>query len=75
MLQTELIASLESMQRSTERSSSSSSSSTSWSRTTDRDSSWPSPAKRPAGRTKFQETRHPVFRGVRRRGTAGRWVL
>ncbi|KAJ1253987.1 hypothetical protein BS78_07G216500 [Paspalum vaginatum] len=30
--------------------------------------------KRPAGRTKFQETRHPVFRGVRRRGRAGRWV-
>ncbi|XP_047069847.1 dehydration-responsive element-binding protein 1J-like [Lolium rigidum] len=59
------------MQRSTERSSSGSSS-TSWGRTTD--SSWPSPPKRPAGRTKFQETRHPVFRGVRRRGTAGRWV-
>ncbi|KAL6646288.1 hypothetical protein ACP70R_017896 [Stipagrostis hirtigluma subsp. patula] len=34
----------------------------------------PSPPKRPAGRTKFQETRHPVFRGVRRRGRAGRWV-
>ncbi|KAL6900656.1 hypothetical protein ACP4OV_005332 [Aristida adscensionis] len=33
-----------------------------------------SPSKRPAGRTKFQETRHPVFRGVRRRGRAGRWV-
>ncbi|XP_062196226.1 dehydration-responsive element-binding protein 1I-like [Phragmites australis] len=33
-------------------------------------------AKRPAGRTKFRETRHPVFRGVRRRGRAGRcrWV-
>ncbi|KAM0921423.1 hypothetical protein ACQ4PT_006819 [Festuca glaucescens] len=30
--------------------------------------------KRPAGRTKFRETRHPVFRGVRRRGNAGRWV-
>ncbi|KAG8087758.1 hypothetical protein GUJ93_ZPchr0010g9750 [Zizania palustris] len=30
--------------------------------------------KRPAGRTKFHETRHPVFRGVRRRGRAGRWV-
>ncbi|RCV32153.1 hypothetical protein SEVIR_6G241400v4 [Setaria viridis] len=33
--------------------------------------------KRPAGRTKFRETRHPVFRGVRRRGCAGgrwRWV-
>jgi hypothetical protein len=27
-----------------------------------------------AGRTKFRETRHPVFRGVRRRGNAGRWV-
>jgi len=40
--------------------------------------STPSPAatpnKRPAGRTKFRETRHPVFRGVRRRGQAGRWV-
>jgi hypothetical protein len=34
---------------------------------------WTSP-KRPAGRTKFRETRHPVFRGVRRRGSAGRWV-
>ena len=32
------------------------------------------PPKRPAGRTKFRETRHPVFRGVRRRGQAGRWV-
>lgn len=32
------------------------------------------PKKRPAGRTKFRETRHPVFRGVRRRGAAGRWV-
>ncbi|CAM0952527.1 unnamed protein product [Alopecurus aequalis] len=31
-------------------------------------------AKRPAGRTKFKETRHPVYRGVRRRGSAGRWV-
>ncbi|XP_047050160.1 dehydration-responsive element-binding protein 1H-like [Lolium rigidum] len=30
--------------------------------------------KRPAGRTKFKETRHPVYRGVRRRGSAGRWV-
>ncbi|CAN6218439.1 unnamed protein product [Urochloa humidicola] len=38
-------------------------------------SSSPQPAKkRPAGRTKFRETRHPVFRGVRRRGAAGRWV-
>ncbi|KAJ1290480.1 hypothetical protein BS78_02G247100 [Paspalum vaginatum] len=35
---------------------------------------WASPPKRPAGRTKFRETRHPVFRGVRRRGNAGRWV-
>ncbi|CAL5045432.1 unnamed protein product [Urochloa decumbens] len=32
------------------------------------------PPKRPAGRTKFRETRHPVYRGVRRRGPAGRWV-
>ncbi|KAF7073737.1 hypothetical protein CFC21_078684 [Triticum aestivum] len=31
-------------------------------------------AKRPAGRTKFRETRHPVYRGVRRRGNAQRWV-
>uniref|UniRef100_A0A8I6XEI2 AP2/ERF domain-containing protein n=1 Tax=Hordeum vulgare subsp. vulgare TaxID=112509 RepID=A0A8I6XEI2_HORVV len=30
------------------------------------------PPKRPVGRTKFSETRHPVYRGVRRR--AGRWV-
>ncbi|XP_051184169.1 dehydration-responsive element-binding protein 1H-like [Lolium perenne] len=30
--------------------------------------------KRPAGRTKFKETRHPVYRGVRRRGSNGRWV-
>jgi hypothetical protein len=35
---------------------------------------WTSPPKRPAGRTKFRETRHPVFRGVRQRGNAGRWV-
>ncbi|CAD6252452.1 unnamed protein product [Miscanthus lutarioriparius] len=35
---------------------------------------WTSLPKRPAGRTKFRETRHPVFRGVRRRGNAGRWV-
>ncbi|KAK1632418.1 hypothetical protein QYE76_006733 [Lolium multiflorum] len=34
----------------------------------------PAPPKRPAGRTKFKETRHPVYRGVRRRGSAGRWV-
>ncbi|KAM0865754.1 hypothetical protein ACQ4PT_043054 [Festuca glaucescens] len=59
------------MQRSTERSSSGSSP-TSWGRSTA--DNGPSPLKRPAGRTKFQETRHPVFRGVRRRGTAGRWV-
>ncbi|RRT54417.1 hypothetical protein B296_00007646 [Ensete ventricosum] len=32
------------------------------------------PPKRPAGRTKFRETRHPVYRGVRQRGAAGRWV-
>ncbi|EEE69098.1 hypothetical protein OsJ_28163 [Oryza sativa Japonica Group] len=31
----------------------------------------PASPKRPAGRTKFQETRHPVFRGVRRRGRPG----
>ncbi|GJN34399.1 hypothetical protein PR202_gb23055 [Eleusine coracana subsp. coracana] len=38
---------------------------------------WSAPPKKPAGRTKFRETRHPVFRGVRRRGpagAAGRWV-
>nr|BAF36838.1 CRT-binding factor [Lolium perenne] len=35
---------------------------------------WVTPPKRPAGRTKFKETRHPVYRGVRRRGNAGRWV-
>ncbi|KAF7060040.1 hypothetical protein CFC21_066866 [Triticum aestivum] len=40
-----------------------------------RQAGWTSaPAKRPAGRTKFRETRHPVYRGVRRRGNAGRWV-
>nr|BAF36846.1 CRT-binding factor [Lolium perenne] len=32
------------------------------------------PPKRPAGRTKFHETRHPVYRGVRRRGRVGQWV-
>nr|ABA01492.1 HvCBF13 [Hordeum vulgare subsp. vulgare]ACI62506.1 CBF13 [Hordeum vulgare subsp. vulgare] len=32
------------------------------------------PAKRPVGRTKFRETRHPVYHDVRRRGNAGRWV-
>lgn len=31
------------------------------------------PPKRRAGRTKFKETRHPVFKGVRRRNP-GRWV-
>ncbi|MQM17951.1 hypothetical protein Taro_050933 [Colocasia esculenta] len=31
------------------------------------------PPKRRAGRTKFRETRHPVFKGVRRR-SAGKWV-
>ncbi|KAG0503034.1 hypothetical protein HPP92_003106 [Vanilla planifolia] len=31
------------------------------------------PPKRPAGRTKFTETRHPIFRGVRRRNS-DRWV-
>lgn len=60
------------MQKSTEQQSSSGSSSASRDRSTAE--SWPSPPKRPAGRTKFQETRHPVFRGVRRRGAAGRWV-
>ncbi|KAJ1290476.1 hypothetical protein BS78_02G246700 [Paspalum vaginatum] len=37
---------------------------------------WSAPPKKPAGRTKFRETRHPVYRGVRRRGQAGagRWV-
>ncbi|CAM0952523.1 unnamed protein product [Alopecurus aequalis] len=30
--------------------------------------------KRPAGRTKFHETRHPLYRGVRRRGRVGQWV-
>ncbi|KQJ91106.1 dehydration-responsive element-binding protein 1H [Brachypodium distachyon] len=35
---------------------------------------WSPPPKRPAGRTKFKETRHPVYRGVRLRGNAGRWV-
>ncbi|XP_044393479.1 LOW QUALITY PROTEIN: dehydration-responsive element-binding protein 1B [Triticum aestivum] len=32
------------------------------------------PPKRPAGRTKFRETRHPLYRGVRRRGRVGQWV-
>ncbi|KAJ3692701.1 hypothetical protein LUZ60_011796 [Juncus effusus] len=35
---------------------------------------WSSPPKRPAGRTKFRETRHPNYRGVRRRGNSNRWV-
>ncbi|CAM0908948.1 unnamed protein product [Alopecurus aequalis] len=51
----------------------SSSPSTSSSSTAEHGGAAPSP-KRPAGRTKFRETRHPVFRGVRRRGSAGRWV-
>ncbi|XP_078149535.1 dehydration-responsive element-binding protein 1E-like isoform X3 [Carex rostrata] len=33
-----------------------------------------SPPKKPSGRIKYIETRHPVFRGVRRRGTLNRWV-
>ncbi|WVZ91815.1 hypothetical protein U9M48_037938 [Paspalum notatum var. saurae] len=33
----------------------------------------PAKKKRPAGSTRFRETRHPVYRGVRRRGRAGRW--
>ncbi|KQK20983.1 dehydration-responsive element-binding protein 1H [Brachypodium distachyon] len=41
----------------------------------DQQEEWsPAPPKRPAGRTKFKETRHPVYRGVRTRGAAGRWV-
>ncbi|KAJ1693194.1 hypothetical protein LUZ63_009892 [Rhynchospora breviuscula] len=35
---------------------------------------WSSPPKKPAGRTKFHETRHPIYRGVRRRGSSDRWV-
>ncbi|KAJ3690653.1 hypothetical protein LUZ61_019817 [Rhynchospora tenuis] len=35
---------------------------------------WSAPPKKPSGRTKFRETRHPVYRGVRRRGTLNRWV-
>ncbi|XP_037449475.1 dehydration-responsive element-binding protein 1H-like [Triticum dicoccoides] len=58
------------MDMSLEHSSSPSSSST----TERAGTAWPWPPKRPAGRTKFRETRHPVFRGVRRRGSAGRWV-
>uniref|UniRef100_A0ACD5XZN6 Uncharacterized protein n=1 Tax=Avena sativa TaxID=4498 RepID=A0ACD5XZN6_AVESA len=32
------------------------------------------PPKRPAGRTRFHETRHPLYRGVRSRGRVGQWV-
>ncbi|VAI34808.1 unnamed protein product [Triticum turgidum subsp. durum] len=32
------------------------------------------PPKRPAGRTKVHETRHPLYRGVRQRGRVGQWV-
>ncbi|KAF7066759.1 hypothetical protein CFC21_072698 [Triticum aestivum] len=53
---------------------SSSSPSSSVSSTPEHASGRASPAKRPTGRTKFRETRHPVYRGVRRRGNAGRWV-
>ncbi|KAF8701161.1 hypothetical protein HU200_033823 [Digitaria exilis] len=49
-------------------------SSSTWSEAEHHQTVWTSPPKRPAGRTKFRETRHPVFRGVRRRGNAGRWV-
>ncbi|KAJ3690651.1 hypothetical protein LUZ61_019815 [Rhynchospora tenuis] len=35
---------------------------------------WLAPPKKPSGRTKFRETRHPIYRGVRRRGTSNRWV-
>ncbi|XP_078173179.1 dehydration-responsive element-binding protein 1A-like [Carex rostrata] len=35
---------------------------------------WSAPPKKPSGRTKYIETRHPVYRGVRRRGTLNRWV-
>ncbi|XP_073117550.1 dehydration-responsive element-binding protein 1F-like [Elaeis guineensis] len=30
--------------------------------------------KRRAGRKKFRETRHPVYRGVRKRSNGGKWV-
>ncbi|XP_078149918.1 dehydration-responsive element-binding protein 1A-like [Carex rostrata] len=33
-----------------------------------------SPPKKPSGRIKYIETRHPIYRGVRRRGTLNRWV-
>jgi EREBP-like factor len=32
------------------------------------------PPTRRAGRTKFRETRHPVYKGVRRRGRSERWI-
>nr|QGH59139.1 CBF2C [Hordeum vulgare subsp. vulgare] len=35
---------------------------------------WSEPPKRRAGRSKLQETRHPLYRGVRRRGREGQWV-
>ncbi|XP_078173556.1 dehydration-responsive element-binding protein 1A-like [Carex rostrata] len=35
---------------------------------------WSSPPKRPTGRTKFRETRHPVYKGIRRRSNSNRWV-
>jgi len=60
-----------------EMSAESSGSASSWaspSTSSEHQTVWTSPPKRPAGRTKFRETRHPVFRGVRRRGNAGRWV-
>ena len=68
------------LERSTSSSSSTTSASSSSSGRNDKASPPTSPSppappkKRPAGRTKFRETRHPVFRGVRRRGAAGRWV-
>ncbi|KAF3325051.1 dehydration-responsive element-binding protein 1C-like protein [Carex littledalei] len=41
---------------------------------TDYTTVWSAPPKKPSGRTKFKETRHPVYRGVRRRGTTNRWI-
>ncbi|KAJ3692699.1 hypothetical protein LUZ60_011794 [Juncus effusus] len=35
---------------------------------------WSAPPKKPSGQTKFRETRHPVYKGVRRRGSSDRWV-
>ncbi|XP_078173182.1 dehydration-responsive element-binding protein 1D-like [Carex rostrata] len=35
---------------------------------------WSAPPKKPSGRINFKETRHPVYRGVRQRGTLNRWV-